>query len=80
MRGENVRNLKKNGRLVFLDRSLENLISTNDRPLSKSPADVKRLYEKRYKIYKAAADFIIPADSSPEQNADTVMKEFFYEC
>lgn len=75
LNGENVRYLKQNGVLVFLDRALENLISTEDRPLSSSPEALKKRYEERYELYKAAADIIIDANSSPADEAETIWKE-----
>ncbi len=56
LNAENVRLLKKNGRLVWLDRPTEQLIPTDDRPLASKKADIERLYTKRLPIYQAAAD------------------------
>lgn len=58
----NVRALKRNGVILFLDRSLENLVATSDRPLSNGFEKLKKLYEKRYDVYKSCADLIIPAN------------------
>lgn len=53
---ENVRQLKKNGRLVWLDRPLDRLIPTDDRPLASKKADIEALYAKRLSLYRTAAD------------------------
>lgn len=58
----NVRALKRNGVILFLDRSLENLVATADRPLASDAEKLKNLFEKRYDVYKSCADAIIPAD------------------
>jgi len=58
----NVRALKRNGVILFLDRSLENLVATSDRPLSNDVEKLKNLYEKRHDVYKSCADVIIPAN------------------
>lgn len=58
----NVRALRRNGVILFLDRSLENLVATADRPLSKDTEKLKNLFEKRYDVYKSCADALIPAD------------------
>lgn len=58
----NVRALRRNGVILFLDRSLENLVATADRPLSKDKEKLKNLFEKRYDVYKSCADAVIPAD------------------
>ena len=67
----NVRALKRNGVILFLDRSLENLVATADRPLSKDKEKLKNLFEKRYDVYKSCADAVIPADG---EIADVVEK------
>lgn len=58
----NVRALKRNGVILFLDRSLENLVATADRPLSSDTEKLKNLFERRYDVYKSCADAVIPAD------------------
>ena len=58
----NVRALKRNGVILFLNRSLENLVATADRPLSKDTEKLKNLFKKRYDVYKSCADAVIPAD------------------
>lgn len=67
----NVRALKRNGVILFLDRSLENLVATLDRPLSSDTEKLKNLFEKRYDVYKSCADAVIPADG---EIADVVEK------
>ena len=67
----NVRALRRNGVILFLDRSLENLVATADRPLSKDKGKLKNLFEKRYDVYKSCADAVIPADG---EIADVVEK------
>ena len=67
----NVRVLRRNGVILFLDRSLENLVATLDRPLSSDTEKLKNLFEKRYDVYKSCADAVIPADG---EIADVVEK------
>ena len=67
----NVRALRRNGVILFLDRSLENLVATADRPLSSDTEKLKNLFEKRYDVYKSCADAVIPADG---EIADVVEK------
>ncbi len=73
---ENVRALKQNGVLVFLDRRPENLIATDDRPLASRRSALEKLYAERYDIYCAAAEVHIDANTTPEAEADAVLKEF----
>lgn len=72
---ENVRALKQNGVLVFLDRRPENLIATDDRPLASRRSALERLYAERYDIYRAAAEVHIDANTTPEAEADAILKE-----
>ena len=72
---ENVRALKRNGTLVFLDRALENLVATDDRPLASARSALEKLYVERYEIYKAAAEIRIDANTTPEAEADEILKE-----
>lgn len=68
---KNVRALRRNGVILFLDRSLENLVATADRPLSSDTEKLKNLFKKRYDVYKSCADAVIPADG---EIADVVEK------
>ncbi len=70
---ENVRHLKKNGRLIWLDRPLEQLIPTNDRPLSSKRSDMEALYTKRLPIYRSVADVRIE-NTAIETTLDTIIR------
>ena len=76
LREENVDNLKRNGRLYFIDRPLTKLIPTSNRPLAKSPADIEKRYNERYGIYSAAADVRIDANTSAPMTADKILKDY----
>jgi shikimate kinase len=78
LRDENVRRLKRNGRLVFLDRPLSALMATPDRPLSSNPDALRRRYEERYDRYCAVADvhLIVPDDESAEETVERVRETF----
>lgn len=73
---KNIENLKKNGRVYFLDRPLENLITTDDRPLSSNRVDLERRYRERYQIYKNSCDFSVCGNMSAEEFASIIEKEF----
>ena len=60
LREENVRRLRRNGRLLFLDRPPEQLPVTQDRPLSQNRAALMKRYEERIDLYRSAADQIVP--------------------
>ena len=56
LREENVLALKQNGKLYFIDRDLENLMPTSDRPLAINKEEITKLYNERYPLYKSCAD------------------------
>lgn len=76
LRPENVTALRRNGRLVFLDRSPEKLIATADRPLASDREALRRRYEERYELYCAAADLHIDGDGTVEETAQRIEKEW----
>ena len=69
LRDENADALKMNGKLIFLNRSPEELEPTSDRPLADDREKIKRLYEERLPVYKAAADEIINLKGWSESDA-----------
>lgn len=72
LRDENVRHLKNNGEIFFIDRNLEMIVPTGDRPLTNSMDKLKATYEKRYPIYKAIADHHIVSDNDVEHTVETI--------
>lgn len=74
---ENIRLLKQNGKLYFLDRSPEKLVYGGERPLSSSSEAVKKLYETRYPLYKKYADCVISADETPEKIAEIIRRNHY---
>ncbi len=76
LRKENVFNLKKNGLLFFIDRPLEAIKPTEDRPLSSSEDKLRQVYEYRYPIYTRETDYHIVSDNILEHTIEKVLKEF----
>jgi len=78
LRDENVRRLKRNGTLVFLDRPLSALMATPDRPLSSDPDALRRRFEERYDRYCAVADvhLVVPDGESAEETVERVRETF----
>ena len=70
---ESVRRLKQNGRIYFLDRPLEQLCPTGDRPLSSDADALRKRYEERYPLYNSVCDEHIPAGGSIEENVELVL-------
>jgi len=78
---ENIENLKGNSRIYFLDRPLEMLITTSDRPLSSNRTDLEKRYNERYELYKSSADVIIDGSGTVEEVAKLIEEDFYeYSC
>lgn len=60
----NVEALKMNGKLVFIDRPLELLISEESRPLTSNHDKLTQIYNERIDLYRDVADIIIKNDGS----------------
>ena len=76
LRESNVDSLKKNGRLYFIDRPLEALIPTSDRPLASTRAAIERRYNERYSTYLSSSDVTIDASSGAEDVAEKIERNF----
>lgn len=76
LRDENLRFLRANGVVCFLDRPLEQLVTTDDRPLSSDREKLRKRYEERYDRYCSTADIIIDCSSGIEENVSRIVKEF----
>ena len=74
LRDENVKLLKMNGRLIFLDRPPEKLTATADRPLANSPEKIRELYKARLSRYKATADSVISVADDPDEAVGAIMR------
>ena len=76
LQDENVDRLKGNGRLIWLDRALDKLMPTDDRPLSSDREALKKRYAERYPIYRAVCDARINGDGEVDEVANAVMTAF----
>lgn len=77
LRKENVEALKAYGRLYFIDRALENLLPTEDRPLANDAEKIKKLYETRLPIYKEAADVVVECDNILEHKVEKIKRDHY---
>lgn len=73
---ENVDNLRQNGKIYFLDRPLENIVATKDRPLSSNQDDLKKRFYERYDKYLSAADKRLKITEDPNENTQLILKDF----
>ncbi len=77
----NIDMLKGNGRVYFIDRSLDKLITTDDRPLSNNRIDLEKRYRERYSKYIASADVVIDGNGTVEEVAKRIEADFIeYSC
>lgn len=76
LREENVKNLKKNGKVIFIDRDLKFLTPTADRPTASDFEAMKKRFEQRYDIYTKTADVKVNGSLSAEEVASIVKEEF----
>ena len=79
LRKENVSELKKNGRIYFLDRSLNDILPTSDRPLANSRQALEKRFNERYQIYTDTCDKQIKVDDTAEKIAERIRKDYCYE-
>ena len=75
LRSENIEALKSNGKIFFLDRPIEQLIPTDDRPLARDAEAIKKRYEERYDLYNQTADVAIKVSGSQNSVANNIMEE-----
>ncbi len=73
-RPENVRALKQNGKIYFLDAPLSRLCATDSRPLSNTKEKLEKLYNERIDVYKSTADIIVP-DLSAKSAAEYILSK-----
>ena len=76
LREENMRRLRANGRIYFIDRPLKYILPTDDRPLSSDREALEKRFRERYPIYKATADVIVPVKGLPKTVAEAIRKDF----
>lgn len=76
LRRENVDALRMNGKVFFLDRPVELLLPTEDRPLSSTKEAILARYNERYDRYVATADVVIANDGTPQMAAQLVERNF----
>ena len=62
LRNENILNLKLNGKIFFINRSLKNLKPTIDRPLTSDYSSLQNKFNERLPIYKQTCDYEINGD------------------
>ncbi len=75
LRSENTDLLRENGRIYFLDRALDDIKTSNDRPLSSNRADLEKRYNERYEIYCSCCNCRIICQDGKELNANAILED-----
>ena len=76
LRPENIRALRQNGVIVYIDRPLAALAVGGGRPLSQSAEAVEQLYKTRAPLYEAACDARIQNTGTAQEAARAVKEKF----
>ncbi len=79
LNSKNIDLLKGNGTVIFIDRSLENLCCTEDRPLSQNREALEKRYNERYDLYNSLSDIRIDADFEIDTNIKMTEEGFLNE-
>lgn len=78
---KNIDNLKGNGRVYFIDKPLDMLAATADRPLSSNREDLEKRYNERYALYTSYADVVIDGSGTVEEVAKRIEADYYgYTC
>lgn len=72
LKEKNVDYLKQNGIVYFLDRPLEKLMPTSDRPTANSFEQIKKRYEERYQKYIDCANYVLKIDDNEKEVANEI--------
>lgn len=78
LRAENLFRMRRGGRIYFLDRALDRICPTADRPLSSDREALARRYSERYPLYLAAADRRVAVDEEIAHSVETIRKDFLF--
>ena len=73
-RRENMRYLSENGLIILIDRNLEKLFPSDERPLSSSRQAIRKLYEEREPLYRLYHDLTVDNNTDPESAAAALKK------
>ena len=73
-RHENFDQLRQNGKIFFIHRSL-NKLPTDDRPLSQK-TKLEEMYRTRLPLYREICDFEVSNDTTPEECAAEILKKY----
>lgn len=76
LREENIRALKQNGTIIFIDRDVNKLVPTSSRPTALNKEAILKRFAERYKIYNSTADVTIENNSTSRVAAERIIEVF----
>lgn len=76
LRDDNIQALKRGGKIYFLNRPLENIVPTPDRPLSLNRKALEERFHERYARYLATCDKEIKTVESAKEVANMIKEDF----
>lgn len=79
MKKENVRALRQNGLLVFIDRPIDMIECDSSRPLSPDRERLTALYKKRFPVYSSVCDIRLKS-SGTEKETFGQLVEYLNDC
>ena len=71
---DNMRALSADGLVFWIDRDIDNLFASGDRPLSSRRADLERLFEERRALYEAYSDFRIDNNGTLNEAVSAILE------
>lgn len=75
-REQNIKYLKQNGCVIFIDRPFDALQTGHGRPLSPDVDKLKALYDERMPIYNAVCDIKVNADGTVKENVQRIIEKY----
>ena len=76
LRDDNIRALKRNGKIYFLNRDINYIIPTDDRPLSKDREALEARFRERYSRYMGTCDKEIKSDEILAHTVSAIKEDF----
>lgn len=73
---ENIDYLKNNSIIIFIDRDIDKLFVSSDRPLSSIMGTLEKLYNERIDLYLKYSDVQLTNNSLLEEVADQIMEVY----
>jgi shikimate dehydrogenase len=72
----NINNLKQNGIIIFIDRNLELLTPTNDRPLTSTMDALKKKYDERIDLYEKYKDIKVKNNKTIDEVIESILEVY----